>query len=114
MTIRILMMISIMGIMLSACNLNKKANEKTIYIGAETKPCSAGVMQKECLQVKWTEDQKEWEFFYDDIEGFPYVKGYEYELIISEENVENPPADASSVKYKLIKEVSKKKVSNAQ
>ncbi|MGJ1434177.1 DUF4377 domain-containing protein [Sphingobacterium spiritivorum] len=109
MTKRILIMISIIGIMLSACNLTKKANEKTIYIGADTKDCDAGVLQKECLQVKWMKEQKEWELFYDDIEGFSYEKGYEYELVVTEEKVENPPADASSVKYKLVKQVSKTK-----
>jgi len=103
-------MIGFIGIIPSACSLNKKENEKTIYIRSETKPCTAGVMQKECLQVKWTKDQKEWELFYDDIEGFTYEKSKEYVLMISEEKVENPAADASSVKYKFVKEVSKNKV----
>lgn len=107
---KILMTISIIGIMLSACNLTKKANEKTIYIGAETKPCTVGVSQKECLQVKWSKDQTEWELFDGDIEDFTYEKGNEYELLISEEKVENPTAEAVSMKYKLIKEVSKNKV----
>ena len=110
MTKRILMAISIIGIMLSACTTAKNAGEKTIYIGAETKPCQLGEMQAECMQVKWTKNQKEWENFGQttDIEGFAFEKGYEYELIISEEKLELAPFDASSVKYKLIKEVSKK------
>lgn len=110
MTKTVLLLLSILGTILSASNL--AADEKTVYISSETRPCSAGVMDKECLLVKWTKDQKDWEYFYDDIEGFTYEKGNEYELVISVEEVENPPADASSLKYKLIRQVSKKKVKN--
>ncbi|QYS89005.1 DUF4377 domain-containing protein [Flavobacterium davisii] len=49
-------------------------------------------------------------FFYNTIQGFKYEKGNEYELVIKEEKVENPPADGSNVKYTLIKEVSKKRL----
>ncbi len=110
MTKRILITVSFVAIILSACNLTKKANEKTIYIGAETNPCTAGVMETNCMQVKWTKEQAEWQNFYGNIEGFNYEKGYEYELIINEMKVENPPADASSLKYSLVKQVSKAKV----
>ncbi|AMA48600.1 hypothetical protein AX766_13205 [Flavobacterium covae] len=84
-------------------------DEKTIYIGAQTKPCNAGVMETQCLQIKWDKNQKEWEFLYNNIEGFKYEQGNEYELIIKEEKIPNPPADGSSIKYTLIKEVYKKK-----
>ncbi|TKD08934.1 DUF4377 domain-containing protein [Polyangium fumosum] len=54
-------------------------------------------------------DNKEWERFYGRIEGFPYEEGYAYELRVKREPVANPPADASSVKTRLVKIVSKKK-----
>jgi uncharacterized lipoprotein NlpE involved in copper resistance len=140
MTKKILILISMVGIMLSACNSNENFSEKTVYIGAETALCSCGETsiirltqtrmkihhassiktiknklftdekQKECLQIKWTKDQKEWELFYGEIKGFTYEKGNEYELIISEEKVDDAPADASCKKYKLVKEIYKKKV----
>jgi uncharacterized lipoprotein NlpE involved in copper resistance len=110
MTKKILIILGIIGIILSACNSNEKSKEKTVYIGAETTSCTSDEMQKECLQIKWRKDQKEWEVFYDEIKGFTYEKGNEYELIISEEKLDNAPADASSIKYKLVKEISKKKV----
>lgn len=106
----ILAMIGLIGLLLSACNVSDKTVEKSIIIAAETKPCSAGEMQKECLQIKWAKDQSDWELFYNDIEGFTYQNGFEYELLVSEEKVANAPADASGLKYKLIKEVSKKEV----
>ena len=45
-------------------------------------------------------------FFYNQIEGFDYIPGYEYELLVNVEEVANPPAGGSSLKYTLIEEVS--------
>nr|WP_291063080.1 MULTISPECIES: DUF4377 domain-containing protein [unclassified Empedobacter] len=36
------------------------------------------------------------------------MSGYEYQNIVSPSKVQNPPADASSLKYNLLKVVSKK------
>ncbi|MCC6371297.1 MAG: DUF4377 domain-containing protein [Bacteroidia bacterium] len=114
MTKRILITVSIIGIIMSACNTAKKATEKTIYIGAETKPCQLGEMKAECMQVKWAKDQKDWENFGQttDIEGFAFEKGYEYELVINETKIDNLPADTKGVKYKLVKQVTKTKLNN--
>lgn len=107
---KLLAVLGMVAVMLLACSPTKDSLKRTIYIGAETKPCTAGVMKAECMQVKWEKSQKEWQYFYGNIDGFTYEKGYEYKLVISEEKVDNPPADASSVKYKLLKQISKKKV----
>jgi ecotin len=96
--------------------VKNKANaaEKKMIISAETRPCQAGVMLKDCMQVKSSKDQKEWYNFYDDIKGFDYKKAYEYEIVVNEEEVKNPPADASSVKYTLVKIISQKKSSGTK
>lgn len=107
MKIKKLIFILILGLTITACKLSKNGKEITIFIGPETKPRTLGVMEAQCLQVKWTKDQKEWENFSGIIDGFTYEPGYEYELIIKAEEVENPPADVSSLKWKLIKQVSK-------
>ncbi|MDY7394838.1 DUF4377 domain-containing protein [Aureibaculum sp. 2210JD6-5] len=49
----------------------------------------------------------DWNLFYGEIEGFNYELGYLYSLKIKKETLENPPADGSSIRYKLIEEVSK-------
>ncbi|GAE83622.1 lipoprotein [Bacteroides reticulotermitis JCM 10512] len=49
----------------------------------------------------------EWEYFYSNIEGFQYEPGYEFVLKVKEEKLENVPADASSIKYVLVKQISK-------
>jgi hypothetical protein len=51
-----------------------------------------------------------WKYFYDEIEGFEFEPGYLYELEVKTEKVENPPQDASSVKYILQNVISKTRV----
>ncbi len=53
----------------------------------------------------------ETEFFYDQIEGFEYEWGYNYEIVVEKLKVEAPMADASSFSYRLKKQISKEKVS---
>lgn len=54
-------------------------------------------------------DNKEWELFYGGIDGFTYEEGYEYKVLVSLTPVENPGPDMSSIKYTLIKLLSKEK-----
>ncbi|WP_265428444.1 DUF4377 domain-containing protein [Chryseobacterium sp. YIM B08800] len=82
-------------------------NEKTFIVGPETADCT-GVAPMKCLQVKEKESDS-WQNFYTNIEGFTYEPGYEYVLKVKTEKIENPPMDASSIKYTLIKQVSKTK-----
>jgi hypothetical protein len=82
-------------------------NEKTFIVGPETADCT-GVAPMKCLQVKEKQSES-WTNFYSNIEGFTYEPGYEYILKVKTEKIVNPPADASSIKYTLIKQVSKTK-----
>jgi heat shock protein HslJ len=82
--------------------------EKTVFVGPEMVDCT-GVGQQKCLQIKQNPND-EYTLFYSTIEGFTFEPGFEYELVVREETVANPPADASSLKWILVKEVSKKQV----
>lgn len=84
------------------------AGEKTLIVGAQTVDCSAGAGRMKCMQVKESASGN-WTNFYNQIEGFTYEPGYEYVLRVKTENIANPPADASSIKYTLIEQVSKTK-----
>ncbi len=84
------------------------ANEKTIIVGPQTVECSAGAGRMQCMQVKESASEN-WTNFYSHIEGFTYEPGYEYVLKVKTEKIENPPADASSIKYTLVEQVSKTK-----
>ena len=89
-------------LILSSC-----ATQNTIkYTVASTTADCVGVAPQKCLLVK-KGDAKQWTFFYSPIEGFSYEAGYEYVLSVKESKAESTPADASSIKYKLVKEVSK-------
>lgn len=92
------------------CITNKKnllANEKIIFVAPNKIDCT-GVVRMKCLQTKDKESDN-WSNFYSNIEGFNYQSGYEYVLQIKTEKVENTPADASSIKYTLVREISKTK-----
>lgn len=79
--------------------------EITLFVGPEKVPC-VGEGPMECYQVKDTPDG-EWRLFYNQIEGFQWEPGYNYELRLNVYQVENPPAGGSSLRYELVEEVSK-------
>jgi heat shock protein HslJ len=79
--------------------------EKTVYVGPAVVDCE-GVAPQKCLQVKEKPDE-EYRLFYSSIEGFEYEEGYEYQLVVREEPVANPPADAPNFTWTLVSVVSK-------
>ena len=78
-----------------------------LTIASETADC-VGVGPQKCLLIKRSGNES-WELWYSGIQGFTHEKGYEYVVKIRKEEVKNPPADASSVKYVLKRIVSKTK-----
>ena len=54
---------------------------------------------------------EDWSSLYAEIEGFDYEWGYVYDLRVAKMDIDNPPADASSVKFELREVVSKEPVS---
>ncbi|MDH6308950.1 hypothetical protein M2451_001592 [Dysgonomonas sp. PFB1-18] len=98
----ILLLFSI-TLLFGACS-NKGTMEKLV-IASQQGDC-VGVAPMKCLLVK-KEGQTNWEFFYNNIEGFNYEPGYEYVLDVKVEKIEYPAADQSALKYTLVKEVSK-------
>ncbi len=90
---------------ISSCTTTKDTVRMTV---ASEKRMAMGVAPMEVLQVK-EGNSENWSLFYSDIEGFNYEPGYEYVLDVKKENRTDPvPADASSIKYTLVKEISKK------
>ena len=81
---------------------------KTIFVGPELVDC-VGVGPQKCMTVKKSGDS-DWTYFYSKIQGFNFEPGYEYELEVRVTQVDDPPADASSLKYELIKVVTKNPV----
>ena len=92
-----------MTLFLGSCTAPQ--NTEKLTIASEQGDC-VGVAPMKCLLVK-AEGQQDWEFFYNNIEGFNYEPGYEYVIEVKKETIERPAADQSSIKYTLVKEVSK-------
>ncbi len=80
------------------------AEERRLYVGPNRVICT-GVGPQLCLQVK-DSPEGEYTLFYSMIEGFDYQPGFDYELLVSVTEVENPPADASSLEYTLVEVIS--------
>lgn len=97
-----LLLLSI-ALLFGACG-SDNVNQK-LTVASQQGDC-VGVVPMKCLLVK-QEGQTDWQFFYSTIEGFNYEPGYEYVLEVKVDSINNPAADQSSLKYTLIKEISK-------
>lgn len=75
------------------------APRKFIYVSAETRACT-GVAPMTCLQVR-EKGSDPWGLHYGGIVDFEPQPGIEYRLRIIEEKIDNPPADASSIRWTL-------------
>ncbi len=58
--------------------------------------------------------EEDWTFLYDEIEGFEYELGFIYDIKVRKVEIENPPMDASSIKYILVNVRSKERVPEDQ
>ncbi len=96
---------------ISSCDSNKEelqallklnnGDHKLLYVANYRVDC-VGEGNFQCLQVKEQEDAA-WQNFYGPIKGFDYEEGYEYLIEVSVREIENPPADGSSLIYSLVK-----------
>jgi hypothetical protein len=107
---KLALLLALVFCMLSCENNNLLDNEKTLIIASKKVDC-VGLNPQKCLLVKES-SQQNWEYFYDSIAGFTYEEGFEYEILVSEKEIKNPPQDTSSIETVLIKVLSKiKKIS---
>jgi len=97
------LLVTIIPITLYASGGNQTGT--VFYIDSKLVDCH-GVIPQRCMLIK-KENESDWSFFYDNIEGFEYEEGYRYTLLVNVTRIENPPQDASSLDYKLIKIIKK-------
>ncbi|WP_421225553.1 DUF4377 domain-containing protein [Aeromonas jandaei] len=93
------------SLLLTACQGTTAPQGETLYINSQLVDC-VGVGPMQCMQVR-SDEQQPWTLFYQNIEGFQFEPGYRYQLTVSKEQLTNVPADAPSLRYLLIKVVSK-------
>lgn len=84
-------------VILTACSGNPVINDKKITVGPIVVEC-VGVSAQLCLLVK-DSTQDHYTLFYDEIVGFDYEPGYVYSLLVTLEEIKDPPADGPSSRY---------------
>ncbi|ACS79096.1 META domain-containing protein [Maridesulfovibrio salexigens] len=101
--------ILILGILLFAAACSPVKNSEIYWVNSYKQDC-VGVGPMKCMLVQKGEnpDQSQWQNFYSQIEGFEYQPGFIYKLKVKEEKMQDVPADASSIKYTLLKVLEKK------
>lgn len=101
-------------ILLAGCSTNLKGvDEVNFRVNSYTVDCY-GEMEGKCLLIQEGDliGSEEWELFYyeDSIVGFVHEPGYIYNIVVLRTKIENPPMDASSYRYELLRILSKEKV----
>ncbi|WP_310991826.1 DUF4377 domain-containing protein [Aequorivita marina] len=86
-----------------------------LYVNSEKVDCT-GLGPMKCLQFQESKtlDPEAWQLFYDQIEGFHFQPGFVYKLYVRKEKIpaSKVPADASSLKYTLLKVIEKNKTAD--
>ena len=93
-------------IIVPACTDPTRPGERELVMEvASTRVPCVGVVPMECLQVRWSASSP-WELFYDSIEGFSWEAGNRYVLRVARREILDPPADGSSVAFRLLEVLS--------
>jgi len=90
---------------LTACPTPVTDGGKVLYVDNKLVDCF-GVVPQTCMRVKGSESA-DWELLYQGLDGFEYEAGYSYKLLVKTTHIKNPPQDASSIRYELIKIIEK-------
>lgn len=85
-------------------------NSEVFWVGGVKTDCDAGAGKLECLNIYrgGNLEAATWENFYAGIEGFAFEEGFLKKVKVKKETLKKVPADASSIKYTLVKELDKK------
>jgi len=99
--------------LLASCSPQKQiaTNPYIMWVKGAKVDCT-GVGPMKCMQVQKNDviEPGKWQNFYSEIEGFHFQSGELCKLLVAEEKLEKSqvPADASSIKYKMVEVLEKK------
>ena len=89
----------------------KTASNNTLWVSGMKTECSTGAGTTNCLNIQKGEelDAQPWQNFYSNIEKFEFEEGYLKKIKISTSkiNAKDVPADGSSIRYTMVKELRK-------
>ena len=97
-------------LLFATCSTENNLHSKVLMVADHLEDCT-GVSNQKCLLIKENPGD-DWTYFYDQIEGFDYEEGYEYEILVEVVQLKNQPADASAHRYVLKQIRSKSKSAN--
>lgn len=80
-----------------------------LKVNSDKVACDGIHGKQDCLQIKELGVHRKWQNQFENIEGFEYQPGFVYNLQVEKFRLKNPPQDASSIHYKLLKVVKKEK-----
>lgn len=104
-------MITLVAISAMATSVSCQKNEGEMVMMTVASRTGTNTMmfggQEEILWVKYGEYPGWQAMGINSIEGFEYVPGYEYVIMVMAIPVENPPADGDSIRYQYLSTVSK-------
>lgn len=96
-------------IIMQSCSTPKN---DIMWVGGIKTECDSGAGKAECLNVFKGEDLKDekWENMHASIEGFEFEEGVMKKIEVQKEDIDakDVPADASSIRYTLVKELERK------
>lgn len=106
--IRTLLCAAIAALFTACSHLSKPATNVSTWTVAPKRADCVGVAPMKCLVIQDnTKPNSQPTFLYSNIEGFDYLEGFEYRIEVESTTVANPPADGSSIRYRLVKLLSK-------
>jgi hypothetical protein len=88
-------------VVFAACDVTAPSERMVVMDVAPARVACMGVGPQECFRVRERPDTV-WTLLYDGIEGFSFEAGFEYTLRVAVRTVRNPPADGSSLAYRLV------------
>ncbi|WP_157757695.1 DUF4377 domain-containing protein [Pseudalgibacter alginicilyticus] len=103
-------LLSLLILLNLSCSTNDSDATVSLWVDSERIDC-IGEAEQTCYKVQESSiiDEANWHLLYDSIQDFDeqYETGYIYRISVIKINIDNPPADGSSMKYILNRVISK-------
>lgn len=107
----LLMLVFVASVAAAACRSGTGLEVQVrMQVAPDSVTCVGAHGPQKCLSVRELvggDASGSWQHLFESIEGFSHEPGFLYDLQVARRTIRNPPADGSSVAYRLIRIVSK-------
>lgn len=94
----------LLSLLLGSCTIEAGPDHKLIDLRVNHYKHTAAALDPVMVMLVQEKNRignDQWQYHYDEIEGFTFEMGYVYDLKVRKVKIINPPADASSFVYRL-------------